>query len=46
MLILKKIFNYTFNYLEAMKLLKILILFLIIMKKYQIKFFVVHGLNL
>lgn len=46
MLILKKIFNYTFNYLETMKLLKILILFLIIMKKYQIKFFVVHGLNL
>ena len=45
MLILKKIFNYTFNYLETMKLLKILILFLIIMKKYQIKFFVVHGLN-
>lgn len=43
----KKVFNYTFNYLEVIKLFKILILFLIIIKKkYQIKFFVVRGLNL
>lgn len=42
----KKVFNYTFN-LEVIKLFKILILFLIIIKKkYQIKFFVVRGLNL
>lgn len=29
----KKVFNYTFNYLEVIKLFKILILFLIIIKK-------------